>query len=381
MKKKTFFRLSCIILFSVWINIASANEFSLLGLSPDSDPRVDYLERYITSLDNNVGKVAYYSSDVTQDDFSIISEKKYDVVLLYRNVLQKAAAAELLLPLDYHNLLDVDKINPDWIPSDNLLSYNGELYGVPFYYLAALLSLNSDAAYYSSFHMPEYPYSWNDLYLACVESDLLLNSNICLMYDNTALPAFVMQYISSQFYKEGTISFDNSDFRDALTAYAYMVRDGYIIDYNEQQDKSAVLYGSSFPIDSYLYPQVGECQSVIVDLYALCIPRNSDQLSKAYSYIAEFLTKECQQVIFQGDWSRMMLMDPSEYSDILIGYYPDYDENMRQYIVSHWVPRFSNVSYIQYLNQSGIIRDYISGKLSMDRLLTELQATWDSMLK
>ncbi len=43
------------------------------------------------------------------------------------------------------------------------------------------------------------------------------------------------------------------------------------------------------------------------------------------------------------------------------------------------VPRFPNTEFIRYLNQTGIITNYVNQEMTIDELIAVLQQKWDEI--
>ena len=47
--------------------------------------------------------------------------------------------------------------------------------------------------------------------------------------------------------------------------------------------------------------------------------------------------------------------------------------------MNYGVPRFPNTEFIRYLNQTGIITNYVNQEMTIDELIAALQQKWDEI--
>lgn len=93
------------------------------------------------------------------------------------------------------------------------------MYGLPYYYIANLFSLDDTLAYRANFLFPQSAgYSLETLLCACNQSDLSQTEDICLMYTNLKTPLFLMQYLSAQYNETGDLQFDTAVFVEQFLA-------------------------------------------------------------------------------------------------------------------------------------------------------------------
>lgn len=376
MKKSIFIVLCCFIIATFTAHADSGIHISILGPSSTDDIRFLYLESL--EAESGIAKyaISYHGVDISTDDMTLLMSGNYDIALVYQKVLQEGAKQGLVL-----SLTDISSASQiDWIPLSSLLKSGGTQYGLPFCYLSNLLSLNNNVAQHANFHLPQAPYSWGDLVQACNASSISQSDDVCFMYANVQLPFFMMQYMSSQYASTEDLSFDTPTFRKAMIAYADMVRSGYIIDYEHEAHKTPIFTLTPYPVHYVPFPDLGSESCFVVDLYALCIPRNAKNTDGALAFLSDYASLDCQERIPLGSWSQMICQDPGIYAQGMIDYFPFYSESLRQEIISRGVPRFPNEEFIQYLNQTGIISSYIDQEITLDQLLIELQETWEHIM-
>jgi len=370
-KVKASMVLVCLLL--ILVSAAHAEPLVICG-APESDSRIFALEKWMT--EEQKSSVQYRETDWDADELSALKDDDYDVVVLYGGVLRRGAEQGLLQPLD--QVLTYAEMQGDSLYTQQAgLSLDGRVYGIPFFYLPGLFSFQQEAAEMASFQLPTYPYTWDELLEACKASDLGWDSTCCLMRDQLSLPAFVMEFMSWQYANQHTLDFQEPDFRQAMLAYAEIVHGGYVIDQASSENKKEIFQRTTSMKDVCWLPMTGNQSCVVVDWYALCIPKKAKHLEAATQYLMDYTAARCQNEIALGDWTRMLLKDATGYQDGVSEYYPDYEEELRQYVLSHSVPRFSEREVLQRILASEVIDTYLAGGMTIDQVLDALQECWN----
>lgn len=376
MKRAIFFVLCMFIIASYTAHADDNISIRLLGVPSNDDIRFLYLE----SLQSDSGaakySISYHDATVSTNNLALLSSGDYDIVLLYHKALTESVQQGFILPLN--DITNETRFN--WIPVSTLLECNGTAYGLPFCYFANLLSLDEATAQRVHFQLPSSPYSWDDLLHACNSSSMGQSDETCLLYTNVELPFFLMQYMSEQFDSTGNIQFDTPTLRATLKAYADMVRNGYIIDYEADQKAEPILTVTAYPTNFVPFPDIGDESCFVVDLYALCVPQGAPNPQEALMFLSDYASAKCQGQVALGNWNQMVCQSLEIYAQGLIDYFPFYSEELRQQVTSRGVPRFPNSEFIQYLNETRIITSYVDQDITLDKLLLELQNTWEHIL-
>jgi hypothetical protein len=374
MKQSLVSLLCCVLMICFHPSATADTQIHFLG-NASEDIRLDYLENYFHDADGDGYEITYYSEIITTDDFSSLKKGKYDVVILYQKALQEAARQDLLMPL---NDLATET---QWIKLSTLLEQDGNIYGLPFYYLADLLSLNLGVARRVNFQFPQASaYTWTDLLQACDQSSLSKEEDVCLMYTNLNLPFFLMQMLSAQYSEQGDVHFDTSFFRETMPIYAEMVRKEYFLDSKESHQAASILTLTSSPEYYVPFPSMDDNNDgIVVDLYALCIPKSTSNPEAAMAFLAAYASSTCQEKISLGDWSHMVCQSSDIYGVESEQCFPYYTEQLHQQIITCGVARFPNAKLICKINDSGIILDYINQELTIDEIISELQCMWEDI--
>lgn len=118
-------------LFSLSLTAENAISINILG-NEQEDARFYFLECREEILNETKYKISYKSANITVEDLSLLTNREYDVVLLYQKVLQAAVERDLLLPINDTAL------NHDWTALAVYLSKDDVMYGLPYYYIANL---------------------------------------------------------------------------------------------------------------------------------------------------------------------------------------------------------------------------------------------------
>lgn len=360
-------------LFALSSTAENAISINILG-NEQEDARFYFLECREEILNETNYKISYKNANITVEDLSLLTNREYDAVLLYQKVLQAAVERDLLLPINDTAL------NHDWTALAVYLSKDDVMYGLPYYYIANLFSLDDTLAHRANFQFPQSAgYSLETLLCACNQSDLSQTEDICLMYTNLKTPLFLMQYLSAQYNETGDLQFDTAVFRRTISCYAEMVRKGYIMDYDNAQRVKPILRLTPNPDHYVPFPNLDGMNCIVVDLYALCIPKSTEYPQKAQNFLSDFADEVCQSQIALGNWSQMVYQSPEIYGNEIIDKFPFYSENLRQEMMNDGVPRFPNTEFIRYLNQTGIITDYVNQEMTIDELIAVLQQKWDEI--
>lgn len=383
--KRTFRAFALILLslitVSIHPNAQASTVLNIVNHYNVADQRTIYMTEYFEEQAPTI-RLRFSERDIDPSSLSFLSKATdIDLIYLYRSTLMAAAKAGALFPLSDDPELVSNYTAAGWLPFEPLLSYDSQLYGIPFLYLPDILSFDEKLAKEYDFVLPQQPYTWTDLANAWYHSNASASPEIYLLQENIAMPGLLMQYLSEQYYHTGTVDFSASSFRQSLTAYAMLVRNHAVVDYEPQCN--AMLSRTSYLGTPAFYPQAGSEFCVIVDMYAFSIPRKSKHTPEAMAFLKEYAKIECQGNVLYGNADYMMLKNPDLYTrydryDICMP--ENYDEEVRQYISEHWVPRFSVAPFIQYVNHSRILNDYYAGTISIDDLCNLLQEKIDRML-
>lgn len=341
------------------------------------DRRLLYLTEY---ADEYIPSVRVRYQEINIDPYSLLAlTKAANIDLIYwgQPTLLAAAKAGLLLPLDGDVNLMSTYADAEWLPFEPLLSYDSRLYGIPVFYSADLLSYDQKLAEESRFSLPQWPYDWTDVESAWYEAGSQISGEACLLKENLALPGLLMQYMSEQYARSGTVDFHAPSFKRSMEAYATLVRKGAVVHY--ESPLAAILSRKRYSATPALHPQVGDEPCIVVDMYALSIPRGSKHIPQATAFLGQYVKSEIQSKIFCGEQSHMLLQNPDVYP-FWEDAYPEFcHEGLRQYIAKHWVPRFSIGAFIRYLNVAQPLMEYYKESISTDELCTLLQQTFDAM--
>lgn len=355
-------------------------ELNIVNHMSVADTRTAYLvEQFHTVLPEL--NLNFTEMDIDQYLLSMLAaDDKIDIAFLYRTTLLNCARVGALLPLDEEPQIMAALNKTTWLPFESLLSLDGHLYGIPFYYLPDLLSYDKRVADNCGFTLPSYPYTWDDLIPATRNAGLDGMGAPCLLRENLSNPVFLMTYLSQQYYHTGTVHFDTEEFRKTAKTYSALVNEGVILDFNDEPLRDTILNRGTASGSPVFYPQIGSEPSIIVDMYAFSIPADSSNIEPALLFLEQYLLPECQHQVFLGNSSYMLLKSSDGYNDEYLEMYPNYNEELRQYIGDHWIPRFGVPAFIQYLNESEIFYRYLKGDIALDDLIVTLQEKLDMIL-
>jgi len=237
-------------------------------------------------------------------------EKEFDIICGDGKWYGAYAASGAFLPLERIGGLMEAIEKSGFLPYEPLMSYNGQLYGIPFALQPEYFKLNTALMDELNLIWPITPYSWTDIADWAVEA--LEGTGFYFMEGKPA----PFQYVDAKLQREGEIVFDTPQFRATAEAYKKLHDAGRIAPHSSSGRALVSISNMTEPTAVYapLPTLEGEVANTawVNGFYVSANTRNADLVE---AFLTGFLSEECQHVIAADMIYYMMLEDADGYSD------------------------------------------------------------------
>lgn len=292
----------------------------------------------------------------------------YDIIGLHTYNYAQLVRADRFVPLD-RLIREADA----WIPQVlRIAEFDGSIYGVIKNIFVDVLQLNGHAG--TVYPMLEYnqALTWADLYRAYDETDLIAQGKP-LLNDDFDMPYAVRQYISWQYDAFGSVKFDTDVFRQLMGDYRQAVEAGIIA---ESSDALMHITEWTPGMDSDSIRALARIEETIpsspMQGSVICLNKHSGKPALGEAFIEALLTPDVQRKSFYGDVQYMFLKDYTAYdNDPWAIEFAEQDDALRNQVWGNAM--ILNLDHNLYIRcNSGVMRAYIEGKITLDELITEL---------
>ncbi len=263
-------------------------EYMSDGSEGTLDSNAAFEEWYYKTYGERV-KVTYSTFSSNEDMYAKLSAGavSYDVIVPSDYMIERLIKEDMLAPLDYANIPNIENIVPEFYGPDAEFDYydEGNVYSVPYFYGMIGIIYNTDMV--DEVDTGSWDLMWNEKY----------SGNI-LQFNNSRDAFGTAQY----FLGLDVNSADEAEWRQALEKLRDQkdILQGYVMDeiFNKMQGNSAAIsayyagdfltmYEENDALDFY-YPKEGT--NLYVD--AMCIPKTSRNKLVAERYINFMLSEE-----------------------------------------------------------------------------------------
>ena len=236
-------------------------------------------------------KVSYSTYSSNEDMYAKLSggAVSYDILVPSDYMIERLISEDMLAPLNYDNIPDVNNILPDFYGKDAKYDYydKGSVYSVPYFYGMIGIIYNTTMVDPEDEDLGSWSLMWDEDYAGNI-----------LQFNNSR-DAFG----TAQYYLGIDVNTDDeSEWRRALDKLREQkdIVQGYVMDeiFNKMENGSAAIaayyagdylamYENNEDLE-FFYPKEGT--NLYVD--AMCIPKNSKNKTLAERYINYMLTEE-----------------------------------------------------------------------------------------
>lgn len=314
----------------------------------------------------------------------LAGESGIDILLESSGTMWQLAGAGALAPLSDESSIIEALSMAEWMPYEEIYSTGGKLYGLPGFVMYDMWKVDADLSRQAGFAMPDYPFTWHDVYVAAETAGLGRPGKPVLMYDYTGNPNVLYNYVMTQAQKQGTLNFDTPGFREDMEAYRQMVAQGIIVLYEGGETPETVPAVVSAFADisdqTVPTPTVNGMEIAMMQSYGYCINVRSPNRELAVELLAEFAKPENQYQAEYGNQDTMLLKDIEPYSrahyddpQYYMTRYTPKMEQLRKFTEGKWITWNMRLHPKDILSQTDALPRYLEGAITIDEFIRVIQ--------
>ncbi len=338
-------------------------------------------------------EVEFRDMEMNPDQYTtalMVGDAGIDLLFDASGSLSDFARAGALVPLSEEPAF-MEALNmTEWMPFQEVYSYQGKLYGVPGHMGYHLFGVNASLAMQTGFVMPTSPYTWRDLYKAASDAGLGQLGKPALMHDFMWGPIFLYYYVMAQAQWDGRLNFDTPGFREDMQAFKQMVKENMIVLVDKIEDfpdsKPMIETLADISDDAVMPPTINGREAAVMQSHGFFVNARSRNRALAVEFLTEYIKPEHQYQNSYGVIATMNLMDESKYSkeeydnpEYGIARYTQYKKDLRMYTAGKWVTWNRNLHSVPILRETGALPKYLNGTITLDEFIRVIQEKADMM--